>query len=235
MKKAVILFGPPGAGKGTQSELLAERLGLFLFETSRILERKFKEAEKFPDKDRFVEIDGIKYDVMDEKKLWGTGVLNSPPWVSYLVINEIKKLFNQGESIIFSGSPRTLYEAEKVIPVLSELYGKENIRAMMIEISPEVTVFRNTHRKICELMRHSILFSKETENLANCPLDGSKLDKRKNLDDEETIKTRLKEYKERTLPMVDYFSSNGIEVVKINGERSPAEVFADILKTVGEE
>ena len=36
----LVLFGPPGAGKGTQSELLAEKLGLYLFETSKILERK---------------------------------------------------------------------------------------------------------------------------------------------------------------------------------------------------
>ena len=42
MKQVIILFGPPGAGKGTQSELLSEKMGLYLFETSKILEREFK-------------------------------------------------------------------------------------------------------------------------------------------------------------------------------------------------
>ena len=75
-KKVVILFGPPGAGKGTQSELLAEKMGLYLFETSKILERKFKEAEESPEKERFITIEGEKFDVFNEKELWKSGTLN---------------------------------------------------------------------------------------------------------------------------------------------------------------
>ena len=78
-------------------------------------------------------------------------------------------------------------------------------------------------------MRHSILFNKETQKLDLCPLDGSKLVKRKGLDDPETIKVRIKEYEERTFPMVEYFEKNGLKVNKINGEESVAEVFKDIL------
>ena len=61
-------------------------------------------------------------------------------------------------------------------------------------------------------MRHSILFNKETENLTICPLDGSKLVKREGLDDPETIKVRLKQYKERTFPMVEYFEKNRFKI-----------------------
>ena len=50
-KQLIILFGPPGAGKGTQSELLSDKLGLYLFETSKILEEKFREADS---KERFI-------------------------------------------------------------------------------------------------------------------------------------------------------------------------------------
>ena len=232
-KKVIILFGPPGAGKGTQSELLSEKMGLYLFETSKMLEREFKKAENdsnYPE--RFVEFEGEKFDVLDEKEIWKRGELCSPPWVTYLSIREFKRLHDDGDNLILSGSPRTLYEAEREMPILSELYGKENIKVGMIEISAEVTIFRNTHRKICELMRHSILFSKETEKLKLCPLDGSKLVKRKGLDDPETIKTRLKEYQERTMPLFDYFKNNGFKVEKINGERSVAEVHEDILRFI---
>jgi adenylate kinase len=234
MKQVIIIFGPPGAGKGAQSELLSEKLGFYPFETSRILEREFNKAEKLSENsaERFIEFDGQKFDILEEKKLWKEGKLCSPPFVVCLMAKEIKKLFEQADSIILSGSPRTLYEAEKLVPYLDELYKKENIKVILLEIKPETTLFRNSNRKICELMRHSILFNKETKNLTICPLDGSKLVRREGLDDVQTIKVRLKEYKDRTVPVFDYFKKQGIKIIKINGENSVAEVYQDVLKAV---
>ncbi len=233
-KQVVILFGPPGAGKGTQSELLSEKMGLYLFETSKMLEKEFKRAEAMPENspERFVEVEGEKFDVLNEKEIWKKGELCSPPWVTYLTMKEFKRLADNGDSLIIAGSPRTVYEAEREMPMLAELYGKENIHIAMIEISAEVTVFRNTHRKICELIRHSILFNDETKDLKLCPLDGSNLMKRKDLDDPETIKTRLDQYKERTLPLFNYFKKSGYNVAKINGEKYVAQVHDQILKAI---
>ena len=231
-KQVIILFGPPGAGKGTQSELLAEKKGLYLFETSKILEREFKKAEELSkdSPERWVTFENEKFDILNEREIWKSGVLCSPPFVTYLCIKEFKRLAEEGDNLILSGSPRTVYEAEREMPVLEELYGKDNIHIFMIEIGAEVTIFRNTHRKICELMRHSILFNKETEKLKLCPLDGSKLMKRKDLDDPETIKTRLVQYKERTLPLFEYFKNNGFRVEKNDGEKTVAEVHEVILE-----
>lgn len=226
-KQVIILFGPPGAGKGTQAELLADKLSLYYLETSKILEQEFREPDKKP-----INIKGKKYSVLKEKKLWEEGILCSPPFVSYLVKEKTKELFKLGKNLLLAGSPRTVYEGEEVVPLLKKLYGAENIKAFLIEISPEETIFRNTNRRICELMRHPILYSKETENLKICPLDGSKLIRRKGLDDPETIKVRLKEYKERTFPLIKLFEKQGIKVKKINGEQSVADVHKDILKAI---
>jgi adenylate kinase len=233
-KRVVILFGPPGAGKGTQSELLSEKMGLYLFETSKLLEKEFKNAEKMPEDSpsRWVEAEGQKFDILNEREIWKKGILCSPPFVTQLCIREFKRLAEEGDNLIIAGSPRTVYEAEREMPVLEELYGKENIKIALIEISAEITEFRNTHRKICELMRHSILFNKETEKLNLCPLDGSKLVKRKDLDDPETIKTRLVQYRERTLPLFEYFKQQGFSVAKIKGEQSVADVHEEILKAI---
>ncbi len=231
-KQVIIIFGPPGAGKGTQSELLADKLNLYYFETSKILEEKFQEAEGLSRDKRSVEINGEKFDILNEKKLWKEGILCSPPFATYLVKGKIKDLAGQGKNLVIAGSPRTLYEGKEVIPLIKELYGEENIKTILIEIEPKETIFRNTHRRICELMRHPILYNEDTKDLKICPLDGSKLIKRKGLDDPEIIKIRLKEYKERTIPLMEYFREQGIKVNKINGEQTVVNVHKDILKAI---
>jgi adenylate kinase len=227
-KQVIIIFGAPGAGKGTQAGLLSENLGFYHLESSKVLEYCFKNENS----DKVFSVDGKDYKVGEEIKNWKTGVLTSPPFITVLMMEEIKKLAGQDESFILSGSPRTIYEVEKEMPVLAELYGKENIKVLFLEISAETTIFRNSHRKICELMRHSILSNNETENLTICPIDGSNLVKRKDLDDPETIKVRIKEYNERTLPMIEYFEKNNFKVNKINGEQSVADVFLDVLSAI---
>jgi adenylate kinase len=233
-KQAIILIGPPGAGKGTQAELLADKLGLYHFETSRILEQKFKGADSLPpdSKERIVKVGNEEYDMSKELEIWKTGRLCSPPFVVFLVKEKIKELFSQDKSLVFSGSPRTLFEGKELAPFLKDLYGPENVSVISINISPEATIFRNSHRRICELMRHSILYSKETEKLSMCPLDGSKLVRREGLDDPETIKVRLKEYKERTLPLIEYLETENLKMIKIKGEQSVSDVFKDILKEI---
>ena len=232
MKQVIILFGPPGAGKGTQSELLADKLNLYYFETSKILEQSFRLAEESPNEKRIIEVDGEKYNILDEKKLWQEGKLCDPPFVVYLVQEKIKDLFQQGKNLVIAGSPRTVYEAERITPILKRLYGPENVKVILINISSEETIFRNSHRRICELMRHPILYNKETENLKICPLDGSKLIRRKGLDDPETIKVRLDEYKKRTYPVLGILEREELKINKIDGEQTVANVFKDILKEI---
>lgn len=232
MKQVVIIFGPPGSGKGTQSELLSEKLGLYYFETSKLLENKFKEVDGIDSKKRFIKFGGEKFDVLDEQVKWKRGELCSPPFVVELVMEEIKKLAKIGESLILSGSPRTVYEAERILPLLKKLYGKENIKAVLLKLSPEATILRNSNRKICELMRHPILYNEETKSLTFCPLDGSRLVRREGLDDIETIQTRLTEYQQRTMPVFDHFRENDIIPIEVKGEESVAEVFRNILKVI---
>lgn len=225
-KLVVIFLGPPGSGKGTQAWLLAEKLNLYYLETSKILEEKF---QKIKSGREYIKVQGKKYYVMKEKELWEKGSLCSPPFVTSLIIKKIKELYKKNLSLVLAGSPRTLYEGRMVVPLLKRLYGKENIKIILLVVSPRESIFRNSHRRICELIRHPILYNKETKNLKHCPLDGSKLLKRK-LDNPETIKIRLKEYRERTFPLIEYFQKEGIKVEEINAEQSVVEVFNDLLK-----
>ncbi|MBI2050026.1 MAG: nucleoside monophosphate kinase [Candidatus Staskawiczbacteria bacterium] len=228
MKQVIILFGPPGAGKGTQAELLADKLGYHHFETSKVLEATFREEKP----DRVFKIEGQDYKVEDEKNKWEQGLLCSPPFVVFLTIEKIKELAQMKKSIILSGSPRNVFEAEREIPLLKGLYGENNIKFILLEIKAETTIFRNSNRKICELMRHPILFNKETEKLTQCPLDGSKLVKRKGLDDPKVIKKRLEVFREQTFPVLEHIKKEGLSISKVNGEQTVSDVFEDVLKAV---
>lgn len=225
-KQIVIILGPPGAGKGTQASLVSDKLGFFYVETSKIIERKIMDAKEGETET----VDGKEYNLLAEKKKWEEGIINSPLLVSSWVNQKIRELTERGESIVFAGSPRTLPESKEIIPVMAELYRKENIKIVLLELKAEDSIWRNSNRRICELARHPILFNKETEGLTMCPLDGSKLIKREKLDDPEVIKVRLKQYKDRTLPIVDYLEEQGYKIVKIDALPAPAIVFSNLLK-----
>lgn len=232
MKKpfVIIILGPPGSGKGTQAGLLAEKFNLYHWETSKIINRIIDRAEK----GEFVTIEGKKYYFEEERKLSERGLLWDPPFLVYFVKEKIKSLAKEGRGIALVGSPRTLYEGKRIIPLLKKIYGSENIKVISIKLSTKESIWRNSHRRECELMRHSILYNKETIPLTRCPLDGSKLLHRKD-DNPEIIKTRLKEYRERTLPLVQYFREQGLTIIEVEGEQSVVDLFNDILKKLKQE
>jgi len=225
-KRVVIIMGPPGSGKGTQATLLSEKLNLYYLETSKVIEGNLARAKK----GEFATVSGRKYSLDQEKEKWRTGLLNTPPLVTFWMKHKIENLHGVGENLLLAGSPRTVYEAKELMPFLVKLYSKNNIQVVLIEVTAEETIFRNSHRKICELMRHPILYSPETNKLTRCALDGSKLLKRKGLDDPATIRVRLERYKEETLPVLDYLEKNRFSVKRVNGSPAPAVVFRNILK-----
>ncbi len=225
--KFIIVLGPPGSGKGTQAELLAERFGFFQWETSAIIGRIIEQAKK----GEFVEISGKKYYFEDQKEIRRKGLLWDGNFVFYFTKKKIEELVKEGKGIVMSGSPRVVSEAEKLVPFLKKLYGPKNIAVIILTLSPKETIWRNTHRKECELATHSILYTRETAKLTKCPLDGSRLLSRKD-DKPSIIKTRLKEYKEKTLPVIKLFRKEGLKVKEIDGEQAVVDVFEDILKAL---
>lgn len=225
--QVIIIIGPPGSGKGTQAKLLAEKFDIYHWDTSKIVGRRIAEAKK----GEFVIVEGKKYYFEEERKKRLKGLLWDPSFTHHLVKEKIEELAKEKEGIAMTGSPRTLEEGKKLVPVLKKLYGAKNIRVVVLQLSAKESIWRNSHRRECELVRHPIVYTKETAKLTECPLDGSKLVFRKD-DSSEIIKIRLREYKEKTLPLVDLLKKQGLKVIKVNGEQSVADVFKDILIAV---
>lgn len=217
MAKIIIIYGPPGSGKSTQAQKTAERFNLEHIETSKLGEKIIFDP-------------ALKNDaaVQKERENFEKGILFTPEWITGIVKKEIGRIHQQGKGVVFSGSPRTLYEAEEIIPFLEELYGRKNIRVLGIKIGPKASIFRNSHRRICRQCRFSLVYTLENEKLKKCPRCGGELVKRV-LDKPETIKIRLREYKKRTEPIYRFLKERKIKITTINGESSVEKVWQSVL------
>ena len=221
-KQLIIFIAPPGAGKGTQADLLAQKFGFVHLESSKVLETKLAGQENSPDPE-----------IREAWRLYKKGELMTPSLVARLIIEEIEKLYHEGRSIIFSGSFRTLEEVQKETPVVEKLYGRENVKIFYIALSEEESVRRNSERRVCEKNRHPIPrpeYDPKFTGITKCPWDSSPVITRPALDKPEIIKERYRVFLRDTKPVLDYFRKKGYKVMEINGEQPIDKVFDDILK-----
>jgi len=220
-KWSIVIIGPPGAGKGTQADLLAEKFGLIHLETSKLGEEKINNPEL------------VKNDpeVAEAKKRYDKGELFPPPWTVKIMADKIKEVAGQGIGAMFSGSPRTIFEAEKEFPVLESLYGKENIKIIHLNINKEESIRRNSSRRICGANRHSIPDFPMFKDIKTCPKDGSELIKR-SLDKPEIIAVRYDTYLNETKPILSFAEGRGYSIIEVDGEQDIDKVFEDILKEI---
>lgn len=217
----VFFFGYPGSGKGVQAEKTVQEFGLHNFDTGRMLEAIFADPHR----------QGEEV-IIREKHLFETGMLTTPSFVLGEVLREVARLAKEGQGLVFSGSPRTLFEAEGEIPVLEELYGNEKLFFFFLAVDPRVAKERNARRMTCHNCIAPILPEAYAEGVPSvCPRCGGPLYRRK-LDDDAYSATRQKEYIERTYPVVEYIRGRGHTVHEIGGEVSPDEVFAAVCSVI---
>ena len=221
-KIAVVIFGPPGSGKGTQAEKLAERFGLHHLNLGGLIEKILHDPAK--------QDDPI---VRRERQNFESGMLCTPEWVVLQVAGEVRRLAGEGKGIVFSGNPRTLPEAEQEIPLFEELYPRENIFFIRILVGPETSIFRNSHRRICSRCGHALIYAPENKESATCPkCEGSLVTR--TLDNPEAIKVRLQQYEDRTKPIFEYVEERGYTIHVVSGESDPDTVFNEIQSKFSE-
>jgi adenylate kinase len=183
--KNIVIFGAPGAGKGTQSDFIVEKYGLTHISTGDLLRKEI--ADKTPL--------GLRIkDIMD------AGQLVSDDIVVEMIDNAIGR---DTKGILFDGFPRNVAQAETLDRLLAK-HGRTLTCMVRLDVPRE------------ELIRRM--------------LERAKVSGRSD-DNEETIKNRLVEYENKTLPVASYYEKQGKEV-KINGLGDIKRISLDIANAI---
>ena len=205
----IVLLGAPGAGKGTQAELIIEKYALAHISTGDILRAAVKNGTPLG---------------LEAKKFMDAGDLVPDSVVIGLVKDRLAEP-DTGNGFILDGFPRTVAQAEALDVELSSM-GKDIDAAVAVEVDPEVIVGRLTARRSCRGCGK--IFNVATDGeLAACTVCGGEIYQRDD-DNEATVRNRLDVYERSTAPLIDYYAGKGV-LARIDGDRPVAEVFADVV------
>ena len=207
----VILFGPPGSGKGTQGKVLSDELGIPHIATGDIMrDAVAKETEL-----------GKKV-----KQYLGSGGL-VPDEIVIGIIEERLREDDTKSGFILDGFPRTIPQAE-ALDGLFEKLGIKDYKVIFIDVPDEEIVKRISGRRTCSSCGRvfNIYFDQKKKD-GICDSCGGELYIRED-DTEEKVRKRLKVYRESTLPVLEYYEKKG-KVRRIDGKGTPDEVKRRIL------
>jgi len=212
---AILIMGPQGSGKGTQAKLLAKKFGFEYIGSGDSL-RVVQKTGSFTGKKLL--------------KVMNTGALVPNFALVNVLGNVLEKLKKRGKvkGVILDGWNRMMIESIMVDEALGWYEWDKNVKVILINISRKESYNRLTKRRQCNKCGQLIPWMGEFKNLKKCDKCGGELVVRPD-DNLASIKKRLEEYKNQTVPVVNLYKKRG-ELIVINGEQSIEDVFKEVLK-----
>ncbi|MBR2170645.1 adenylate kinase [Sphingopyxis sp.] len=210
----IILLGPPGAGKGTQAVRLEDEHGMVQLSTGDMLRAAVKAGTPI----------GVQ-----AKAVMDAGELVSDEIVSGLIGERLDQL-GSDVSVIFDGYPRTAAQAEALDGILSAR-GRKLDHVIELQVEEDALVDRITGRFSCAKCGagyHDRYKLPKVENI--CDVCGSDEFKRRPDDNEETVRTRMAEYRAKTAPILPIYEARGI-VTHVDG-MAPIDEVNDAIETI---
>ena len=207
----LILLGPPGAGKGTQAARLVERHGMRQLSTGDMLRSAV--AAQTPV--------GLR-----AKSIMDAGELVSDEIVSALIDDELAAM-GEGVGAIFDGYPRTAAQAEQLDAILAR-HGRRLERVVEIEVDEDELVRRIVGRFSCASCGAGYHDEYRQPVVAGvCDKCGATEFKRRKDDNEQTVRTRMAEYRAKTAPILPIYDAREI-VARVDGMAPIDEVTSAI-------
>ena len=213
---AIVLLGPPGAGKGTQAKLIAGHYGIPHISTGDILRSNVARGTEL----------GRKAKAVMER-----GELVSDDLVNGMVADRIKHP-DCDRGFVLDGFPRTVAQAEWLDRELAGKAGNTGPTVVVdVDVSYNQLLQRLTGRRTCPVdgKIYNIYLQPPKEN-GVCDVCGTQLFQRVD-DTEEVISERLKSYERQTLPLEDFYRKQG-RLRRINGEQPVEQVLADMFRAI---
>jgi adenylate kinase len=210
----LVLLGPPGAGKGTQAERLAEDFGLPYYSTGIILREAVAEESELGREAK-------KY--MDDGELVPDELINK-------VIAERLDSGEADDGFLLDGFPRTIGQAEMLEKTL-EGRNRELTSVLLIDAPDDEVVRRLSGRRTCAKGGHVYHVEFDPpKNEGVCDQDGSRLIQRDD-DRPETVRKRLSVYHDQTVPLITWYEDRSL-LRRFDGTRPPDEVHDRIRATL---
>ena len=213
----IILFGPPGAGKGTQADKLAKDLNLFKVSTGDLLRNEINKKTTLGDK---------------IKLLIDKGNFVSDDIINHLIINILsnKTLAN---CLIFDGYPRNINQAQSLDRMLAK-YKQKILCVLCLKVEKEVVLKRILGRQVCSNcgLIFNKFFNPSNKNNHKCK---SQYLKTRSDDTESTIIKRLNTYLKETFPLINYYQKQDL-LKEVEGSGQIDQIYKEIryiIKSLG--
>src|SRR5437773_524583 len=208
----IVLFGKPGAGKGTQAPRLATALGVATLSTGDVLRAAAQagtglglEARRYMDRGALV-----------------------PDDVILGVVREALAGPSYAKGVILDGVVRTLPQAEGLREALSSL-GRKVDAVVFFDVGNDEIIRRLSGRLVCSSCQTPYMVGEEGDR---CPRCGGKLERRKD-DEPDAIRRRLEVFERQTAPALDWYRTQGVKVAVVDALGDVDEVAARTLRALG--
>lgn len=214
MARYFVLLGPPGAGKGTQAKIIAEKYQLVHVSSGDLFRDNLK---------RQTELGQLAQQYMTKGEL-------VPDDVTISMIRERLSRPDCQNGALLDGFPRTPAQAEALSAMLKEFNGQVNL-VPYISVPEELLIERLCGRWTCRANGHVYHEKYNPPSKAGiCDLDGSELYQRDD-DKSETVMNRIKVYAEQTAPLIAFYKTQNL-LAEIDGKKSIEDVTVDLLNAL---